>query len=165
MTQAQEQEQEIFEGGCSCGALRYQMKRTPIFVHCCHCTYCQRETGTSYGLNALIEASQVQLLQGQPERIELPTRSEKGQSVFRCSKCQIAVWSQYGAGGDLLSFVRVGTLDDAARIAPSIHIYTSTKQPWITLSDDIPSVPEYYNAKDYWSPEARERVRAMRSAP
>ena len=159
MTQAQ----EIYEGGCSCGTLRYQMKRTPIFVHCCHCTYCQRETGTSYGLNALIEASQVKLLQGQLEQVELETKSGKGQTVFRCSTCKIAVWSHYGAGGDLLSFVRVGTLDDAAKVVPSIHIYTSSKQPWITLSGDVPSVEDYYSAKEHWPPESLERVRAMRA--
>lgn len=155
--------EEVREGGCSCGALRYQLKRNPIFVHCCHCTYCQRETGTSYGLNALIEASQVKLLQGELGRVELETRSGKGQSVFRCSTCQIAVWSHYGAGGDLLSFVRVGTLDDAANIVPSIHIYTSSMQPWVTLSGDVPRVPDYYRAKEYWPAESLERVRAMRA--
>jgi hypothetical protein len=159
MTQAQ----EVTEGGCSCGTIRYQMKRDPMFVHCCHCTFCQRESGTSYGLNVLIETSQVELLQGQLERIELESNSGKGQSVFRCPNCQIAVWSHYGAGGELLSFVRVGTMDDAASIAPSIHIYTSTKQPWVTLSDDVPRVPEYYRAKEHWSPEALERARAMRA--
>ena len=160
MTQAQ----ETFEGGCSCGAIRYQMNRNPIFVHCCHCTYCQRETGTAFGLNALIEASQVDLLQGTLDRVELESKSGKGQSIFRCSSCQIAVWSHYGAAGELLSFVRVGTLDDAAQIGPSIHIYTSTKQPWVTLSDEVASVPEYYRAKEQWPPESLARAKAMRES-
>lgn len=139
------------------------MKREPLFVHCCHCSYCQRETGTSFGLNALIETSEVALLKGKPERVELPSQSGKGQGVLRCPQCQVAVWSHYGAAGDVLSFVRVGALDDAARISPSLHIYTSSKQPWITLSADIPSVPEYYRAKEYWPAESLDRARAMRA--
>lgn len=150
-------------GACSCGHTRYKLTRAPLFVHCCHCTYCQRETGSAFGLNALIEASEVVLEQGKLERVELPSKSDKGQSVFRCSQCQVALWSHYGAGGDTLSFVRVGTLSDAASITPSIHIYTSTKQPWVRLSSEVPSVDEYYRAKEHWPPESLVRARAMRA--
>lgn len=156
-------EEPGFLGGCSCGEVRFELKRKPLFVHCCHCTFCQRQTGTSFGLNALIETSEVSLLQGSPERTELPSQSGKGQSVMRCPKCQIALWSHYGAGGDLISFVRVGTLDEAAKIKPSLHIYTSSKQPWVTLSDEIPAVPEYYRAKEYWPAESLKRAKAMRA--
>jgi hypothetical protein len=110
-----------------------------------------------------VESSALVVSQGSPQRVEIPTASGKGQMIHRCQRCQVALWSHYGAGGALLSFVRVGTLDDAAQISPSIHIYTSTKLPWVALGDDIPSVPEYYSAKDYWSDEARERVRVMRA--
>jgi hypothetical protein len=151
------------QGACSCGHTRYKITREPLFVHCCHCTYCQRETGSAFGLNALVEASEVVLEQGKLERIELPSSSGKGQSVFRCHQCQGALWSHYGAGGEKLSFVRVGTLDDAATITPSIHIYTSTKQPWLTLSDDVPSVPGYYRAKEHWPAASLERAKAMRA--
>lgn len=151
------------EGGCTCGALRFQMKRDPMFIHCCHCSYCQRETGSSYGLNALVESSEVALLQGTPERVELPSKSGQGQSLLRCSECNVAVWSHYGAAGEVLSFVRVGALDDAASFTPSIHIYTSSKQPWVLLGDEVPSVAEYYSAKEHWSAQSRERAKAMRS--
>ncbi len=152
-----------YRGQCSCGESEFLMKRDPLFVHCCHCTYCQRETGASYGLNALVEAAEISLTKGEPERVELPSNSGKGQSVYRCSTCKIALWSHYGAGGEKLSFVRVGTLDEASHFTPSIHIYTSTKQPWITLSDAVPSVAGYYSAKEHWPTESLERARAMRA--
>jgi hypothetical protein len=157
------EEEQVFDGCCSCGSIRFRMKRAPIFVHCCHCSFCQRETGTSFALNALVETSEIELLQGELEQFELETRSGKGQTVSRCPACHIAVWSQYGAAGEVLSFVRVGTLDKAGEIAPSIHIYTSTKQPWLSLSDEVSAVPGYYKAKEEWPPESMERVAALRA--
>lgn len=151
------------QGACSCGDTRYKLARAPLFVHCCHCTYCQRESGSAFGLNALIEASEVLLLKGKLQRVELPSASGKGQSVFRCASCQVALWSHYGAGGEKLSFVRVGTLDQAADVTPSIHIYTSTKQPWVTLSAEVAAVPEYYRAKEHWPAASLERARLMRA--
>ena len=157
------EEAEVYDGRCSCGSIHFQMKRAPIFVHCCHCSYCQRETGTSFALNALVESSEITLVQGEPETIELETKSGKGKSVSRCPKCRVALWSQYGAAGEHLSFVRVGTLERAGEIPPSIHIYTSTKQQWISLSDEVPTVPGYYNPKEAWPPEAMKRVAALRA--
>lgn len=60
-------------GGCTCRFVRYRMTARPLFVHCCHCRWCQRETGASFALNALIEADRVQLLQGKTEVIDTPS--------------------------------------------------------------------------------------------
>ena len=147
------------DGGCTCGGVRYRMLSAPLFVHCCHCTWCQRETGASFALNALIEADRVVLLQGSPEYVATPSNSGKGQKIARCPGCRIAVWSNYAGAGAAVRFVRVGTLDQAYHLAPDIHIYTSTKQPWITLAPDVPAVPEYYDRKQYW-PEASLARRA-----
>lgn len=156
-------EPSALDGGCSCGEIRYQLLRAPLFVHCCHCTRCQRETGSAFALNALIESSEVKLLQGRPSPSAVPTRSGKGQTILRCRTCCVAVWSHYGAGGAALSFVRVGSLDDSSRIAPSIHIYTTTKQPWVILPADIPAVEEYYRGSDYWPSDSLTRASAMRA--
>jgi hypothetical protein len=146
------------EGGCTCRAVRYSMLTAPMFVHCCHCTWCQRETGTAFALNALIEADRVALLQGEVEVVNTPSNSGKGQKISRCPRCRIALWSNYGGAGDAIRFVRAGTLDEAFRmIKPDIHIYTSTKQPWVILPPDTPAMPEYYDRKVHWTAESLAR--------
>jgi len=153
-------ETKSFDGGCTCRQVRYRMTTKPLFVHCCHCRWCQRETGTSFALNALIEADRVQLLHGEVEVIDTPSASGLGQRISRCPKCHIAVWSNYGVG-DLVRFVRVGTLDEPDRLPPDIHIFTSSKQPWVALPADAPAVAEYYQDLKYWPPESLERRAAL----
>jgi hypothetical protein len=152
------------EGGCTCRKVRYRMTTRPLFVHCCHCRWCQRETGTAFALNALIEADRVEVLAGEPETVLTPSNSGLGQKIIRCPDCRIALWSNYAGAGDALRFVRVGTLDDPDRLPPDIHIFTSTKQPWVVLSPDTPAVPEYYDRNRYWPPASLERRRALLAA-
>ncbi|HKT31812.1 MAG TPA: GFA family protein [Gammaproteobacteria bacterium] len=148
-------------GGCDCRAIRYRLETKPLFVHCCHCRWCQRETGASFALNALIEAERVTLVSGEPEIVDTPSASGKGQKIARCPKCRIAVWSNYSGAGPAVRFVRVGTLDEPDHLPPDIHIFTSSKQPWIILPPGIPSVPEYYARKKYWPPESLARREAL----
>ena len=121
------------EGGCDCRAVRYRMTSAPLFVHCCHCRWCQRESGASFALNAMIEADRVTLLAGTPEMVDTPSASGKGQKFLRCPTCRIALWSHYAGAGTAVSFVRVGTLDNPDLLPPDIHIFTSSKQPWVVL--------------------------------
>ena len=151
------------EGGCDCREIRYRMIGTPLFVHCCHCRWCQRETGTAFALNAMIEADRVQLLHGEPDRVQTPSNSGKGQFISRCPTCRLALWSNYAGAGDAVRFLRVGTLDEPDRWPPDIHIFTSSKQPWVVLPSGVPAVPEFYDRKQYWpaaSLERRERLLA-----
>ena len=154
----------MIEGGCTCRLVRYRMLTKPMFVHCCHCTWCQRETGTAFALNAMIEADRVELLQGDVEVVNTPTNSGKGQKISRCPKCRIALWSNYSGAGDAVRFVRVGTLDEPGRFPPDIHIFTSTKQPWVMLPAGTPAVPEYYKASERWPKESLERRAALMAA-
>jgi hypothetical protein len=151
-----------FDGGCDCGEVRYRMTSGPIFVHCCHCRWCQRETGASFALNAMIEAERVELLKGEPEPVNTPSESGKGQKIWRCPTCRIAVWSNYAGGGDAVRFVRVGTLDEPDRLPPDIHIFTASKQPWVVIPPGMPAVEEYYKAADYWPAESLERRKALK---
>ena len=150
------------EGGCSCRAVRYRMTSPPLIVHCCHCRWCQRDSGTSFALNAMIEADRVELLSGEPEITVTPSLSGKGQKISRCPKCRIAVWSNYAGAGDALRFVRVGTLDEPDRLPPDIHIFTASKQPWVVLPPDTPAVAEYYKSSELWPKESLERRAALR---
>ena len=148
-------------GGCTCRAVRYRLTSKPIFVHCCHCRWCQRETGASFALNAMIEADRVVLENGEPEVVHTPSNSGKGQKIARCTACRIALWSNYAGAGDKVKFVRVGTLDDPDLLPPDIHIFTSSKQPWIVLPAGTPAVAEYYDRNVYWPKESLERRRVL----
>jgi hypothetical protein len=145
------------DGGCTCRFVRYRMATKPLFVHCCHCRWCQRETGASFALNALIESDRVGLLEGEVEVVDTPSNSGKGQKISRCPRCHIAVWSNYGGGGDTFRFVRVGTLDEPDRLPPDIHIFTASKQPWVVLPAGMPAAEEYYKSSELWPKESLER--------
>ena len=151
------------DGGCTCRFVRYRMATKPLFVHCCHCRWCQRESGASFALNAMIEADRVQLLQGEIEIVDTPSNSGKGQKVSRCPRCRIAVWSNYAGGGSAIRFVRVGTLDAPDLLPPDVHIFTASKQPWVVLPPDTPAAAEYYKASELWPKESLERRAALRA--
>jgi hypothetical protein len=150
----------IDEGGCDCRKVRYRITSDPMIVHACHCRWCQRETGTAFALNALFEADRVELLSGEPEVIDTPSNSGKGQKIARCPDCKIAVWSTYG-GGDAIRFVRVGTLDHPDRLPPDIHIFIKSKQPWVVLPEGARAVDEYYRSAEVWTPESLARRKAV----
>jgi len=152
---------ESFDGGCTCGHVRYRMHGTPLFVHCCHCRWCQRETGASFALNAMIEADRVEILAGEVDVVLTPSNSGRGQKIARCPRCRIAVWSNYAGAGDAVRFVRVGTLDAPDRFPPDIHIFTMSKQPWVVLPPGVPAVPEYYDRDACWPKASLERRAAL----
>jgi hypothetical protein len=137
------------------------MDTRPLFVHCCHCRWCQRESGASFALNAMIETDRISMLAGEPEIIDTPSESGRGQKIARCPKCRIAVWSNYSGAGPAVRFVRVGTLDEPDRLPPDIHIFTATKQPWVVLPAGTPAVPAYYDRKQYWPKESLLRREAL----
>ena len=149
------------EGGCTCRQVRYRITSRPMFVHCCHCRWCQRETGTAFALNARIEADRVELLAGQPECVNTPSESGKGQKIWRCPTCRVAVWSNYAGAGDRIRFVRVGSLDEPDRLPPDIHIFTASKQPWVVLPAGTPAVEEFYQRSKYWPAGSLKRREAV----
>jgi hypothetical protein len=148
------------EGRCTCGAVRYRMTSKPLFVHCCHCRWCQRETGAAFALNAMIEADRVVLTAGEPVTVHTPSNSGKGQKIVRCPACHIALWSNYAGAGDAIRFVRVGTLANPDLCPPDIHIFTASKQPWVVIPEGVPRVDEYYDREVYWPKDSLERRRA-----
>lgn len=151
------------EGGCACRAVRYRLASRPLFVNCCHCRWCQRETGSAFAINAMIEADRVALLSGAPEIVLTPTLSGRGQKIARCPVCCVALWSHYSGAGDAVRFVRVGTLDDPDACPPEIHIFTASKQPWVILPPGMPAVAEYYDRESYWPEVSLARWREMRA--
>ncbi|MEM8974835.1 MAG: GFA family protein [Pseudomonadota bacterium] len=144
-------------GGCTCGRVRFKLTRQPLFVHACHCRLCQRQSGTAFALNGLIEANHVVHESGELEEVTLPTGSGKGQTVSRCPHCRIAVWSIYNRLGGALRFIRIGALDEPDTCPPDIHIFTSSKQSWVKIPDDAVAVPETYDQAQYWPAASLER--------
>jgi hypothetical protein len=108
-------------GGCDCRAIRYRLESPPLIVHCCHCRWCQRESGASFALNAMIEADRVTLL--------------------------------------------CGTLDEPDHVPPDIHIFTSSKQPWVVPPEGARAVPEYYDRRQVWSADSLARREAVLAQP
>lgn len=148
-----------FEGGCDCKAVRYRLSSKPLFVNCCHCRWCQRESGSAFALNAMIEAERVQLRNGADdiEEINTPSESGKGQLIIRCKHCKIALWSHYAGAGRAMSFVRVGTLDKPDSCPPDVHIFTESKQRWVVFPEGAKVMKEYYKASELWPKESLER--------
>ena len=147
------------EGGCACGAVRYRLTSEPMFVHCCHCLNCQRQTGSAFVINLLIEADRVELLSGEPEPVDVPRDDGSAQHIFRCPQCQVAVFSEYGRPE--VRFVRGGTLDDPTSITPDVHIYTRSKVGWVTLPEGTPAFDAYYDASKLWPAESLRRRDAV----
>ena len=147
------------EGGCACGAVRYRLTSDPLFTHCCHCLNCQRQTGSAFAINLLIEADRVELLAADPEPIDAPRDDGSMQRISRCPTCQVAVYSDYGRPEVL--FVRGGTLDEPWRVAPDVHIFTKSKLSWVTLPESVPAFEAYYDRKALWPAASLERLDAL----
>jgi hypothetical protein len=147
------------EGGCACGSVRYRLTSDPLFVHCCHCLNCQRQTGSAFVINLLIEADRVELLTGDPEPVAVPRDGGGEQKIWRCPTCQVAVFSEYTRGE--VRFVRGGTLDEPAAIAPDVHIFTRSKLPWVTLPESVPAFEIYYDTKKMWPAASLARLEAL----
>ena len=149
------------EGGCSCGAVRYRLTSEPLFTHCCHCLNCQRQTGSAFVINLLIEADRVELIAGDPEPVGVPRDDGSAQRIYRCAACRVAVFSEYGS--PQVWFVRGGTLDEPSQVDPDVHIYTRSKVPWIRLPDSVPAFEAYYDMRALWPATSLERLEAFRT--
>lgn len=149
----------MLEGGCACGEVRYRLLSEPLFTHCCHCLNCQRQTGSAFVINLLIEADRVELLAGEPHAVDVPRSGGKKQRIFRCPACGVAVFSRYTRAG--IRFVRAGTLDDPSSVAPDVHIYTRSKVPWVELPESAPAFRTYYDTRKLWPAASLERLAAL----
>ena len=147
------------EGGCACGAVRYRLTSDPLFTNCCHCLNCQRQTGSAFVINLLIEADRVELLAGDPQPVDVPRDDGSTQRIFRCPTCQVAVFSLYSRPE--VRFVRGGTLDEPSSVTPDVHIFTKSKVGWITLPESAPAFDVYYDRHALWPAPSLERLDAV----
>ena len=150
--------EERLDGRCGCGDVRYRLSGGPMFVHCCHCLDCQRQTGSGFVLNAIYEMERIELLSGQPEPVAMPTDSGRPHEIYRCPRCRTALWSDYGRRR--LRFVRIGTLEDPSALRPDVHIFTRSKLPWVVLPPEVPAFDVYYETEKLWPTDSLARRRA-----
>ncbi|HVY83910.1 MAG TPA: GFA family protein [Caulobacterales bacterium] len=150
---------ETFEGGCSCGAVRFRLKSRPMFTHCGHCRDCQKQTGGAFAISALIETDRIEMLGASPKPIAMPSPSGRGHDIYRCEACQVAVWSDYGRR-PYIRFVRVSTLDNPDAIEPDVHIFVRSKVPWVRLPEGARAFDVFYDMAAEWPAESQERRRA-----
>jgi hypothetical protein len=152
------QEPFVRAGGCACRALRYRLTAAPLIVHACHCRDCQRLTGSAFVINLWIERCFVEAGPVAPASFRLAAPSAKPHEVFFCPTCATYLWSKYHAvPGDTL-FVRAGTLDDAAAIAPDVHIFTRSKLAWLELPRGALAFDAFYDVNEVWPAASRERL-------
>jgi N-acetylglutamate synthase-like GNAT family acetyltransferase len=147
------------EGGCACGSVRYRLESDPLFVNCCHCLNCQRQTGSAFVINLLIEADRVKLLAALPRPVEVPCDDGSTQRIFRCATCQVAVFSEYGRPE--LRYVRAGTLDRPSAVTPDVHLFTRSKVGWIRIPDSTPAFDTSYDPQAVWPASSLARLEAI----
>jgi len=148
------------EGGCACGEVRYRLTSEPLVTHCCHCLNCQRQTGSAFVINLLIEADRVELLAGEPQPVDVPRDDGSVQQIYRCPTCEVALYSQYTYPE--VRFVRAGSLDEPRGITPDVHIFTKSKVDWVVLPESVPAFEIFYDMDEQWPAASLERVDAIR---
>jgi hypothetical protein len=147
------------DGGCSCGATRYRLLSEPLFVHCCHCLNCQRQTGSAFVINLVIEADRVEIVAGTPRPVEVPRDDGSAQRIFRCPTCEVAVFSEYGRPE--LRYVRAGTLDQPSAVTPDVHIFTRSKVDWVAIPESAAAFEVYYDTNALWPAASLERLKTV----
>ncbi|KAF2714816.1 hypothetical protein K504DRAFT_529080 [Pleomassaria siparia CBS 279.74] len=157
------------KGHCTCKTITYEVVAPFLVTNCCHCTWCQRETGTVFVLNAIIETSNFRITsETKPVFVYIPSASGDGQMIARCPTCYVALYGDYVGDGAWTTFVKAGTLDDDGkkRVKPDVHIFTSTKMDWVDLTSErergVPILEKGYKREDVWSREANERFAALK---
>lgn len=150
------------QGSCACKKVQYSLNKKPIVVHCCHCRFCQRMSGSAFGLNAMIEADLVQLRgEEELERIPTPSTHPKGQIWARCKFCKVSIWSEHPELGKRIRIINAGTLDQAEALSPDVHCRTESKHPWITIPKGAHSYEQDYDSDVVWSDDAKNRIKAV----
>ena len=149
------------EGGCACGAVRYRLLDTPIFVNNCHCRICQRQSGGGSAVNLFIETERLDHLSGELSAHDVLTGSGATQTIMRCVGCGTAVWSHYPRLGRAGAAIRAGTLDDPSAVRPDAAIFVADRPAWAPLPEGVPAFEQGYNQKEVLPPERWQRILAM----
>lgn len=147
-------------GGCICGQVRYELNDEPLFVHACHCTDCQRFSGSAFVVLMGVEKARLSVT-GETSSVSNPTPSGSGYDAHFCSNCATIIWNKYHFVELPLVALRAGTLDDPFAVAPAYHIFTQSKQPWVSIPNDTPAFEGWLEPGEAWTPATIARLEAM----
>ena len=149
------------EGGCDCRAVRYRLGVAPLFVHCCHCRWCQREIGLGVRAQRDDRGGPRHAAGGEPELVDTPSASGAGQQIARCPRCRVAVWSHYVGrrpGAEVRSRRHARRPRPAAARHPHLH---GVEAALGRAAAGVPAVPEYYDRKQHWPAASLARWQAV----
>lgn len=139
-------------GGCSCDAVRYRIDGPVRTLYACHCSLCQRQSGSAFGLSLIVAAQD--LVATGPLAHVTTARGGDTQRHF-CSLCGTRLWHQ--SPDDGLVSIKAGTLDQRAWLDPVAHIWTESRQPWTVLPPDVPTFAQQPSMADLEALWARAR--------
>jgi hypothetical protein len=147
---------EPLSGGCACGQVRYKVVGEPLFTHACHCSDCQRTTGSAFVLHTVIAKDDLEI-EGETKATTLPTGSGAGYDPHFCINCGTYIWCKYHFSAKGVIVIRSGTLDDTTLVEPQAHVFTRYKLPWMTLPTDVPVFEEFFDREKVYPKESFER--------
>jgi len=124
-----------YHGGCLCGLIRYRLTEEPLTLYACHCTDCQRGTGSAFALSMIVFKSALELRQGDPRTYAVTLSDGRQKHGKFCGECGTRLWGE-PPKFPLVVVVQPGTLDDTTSLHPIGHIWTRSAQPWISIPKD-----------------------------
>jgi hypothetical protein len=122
-------------GGCPCGAIRYELTAMPLALYACHCTECQKRSGSAFALNMPVETKHYRIIKGEPKGWRSTSPSGGTTTSRFCGDCGGRIHGERDARPEV-NVLRAGTLDDTTWLQPVAHMFMRSAQPWETISGD-----------------------------
>jgi hypothetical protein len=123
------------KGGCQCDKLRFELSAPPLMLYACHCTNCQKQTGSAFVLSTAIVENTFSFIEGEPAKVEWTADSETQRYGLYCSDCGGRICNGQTPSIGVLS-LRAGTFDEKSWVRPAAHIWVKSAQPWIKFEAD-----------------------------
>ncbi len=125
-----------FTGGCQCGNIRYEVVGIPKQLVVCHCTDCQRQSGSAFGMTLVVNEADFRLTQGEPKTFASKSHTGRAKLGAFCPECGTRIYHKPEWRKGTVS-VKPGTLDDTRWLKPDMHLWTSSKQTWVTIPEGV----------------------------
>jgi hypothetical protein len=129
------------KGGCLCGKIRYESNAQPVMVAICHCTHCQKQSGSAFSVNLGLPKGSLKFIKGETSVYQ--DKGSSGMPVYRhfCSSCGSPIYSDVAAVPQL-DFLKSGTLDDVSWVKPSVSIWCESALNWVVNPSGVASFPQ-----------------------
>lgn len=125
-----------YAGRCFCGAVQYRINEEPLTVYACHCTDCQKRSGSAFGLSMWVNRAAIEVTQGEAVLQIASGHDDRLRHARLCLQCHTRLWSAPEDRPEL-AVVRPGTLDDTSWLEPVAHLWTRSAQPWVKIPEGV----------------------------